>query len=143
MFKVNWLPATTVLLKDRRVIAAWVFGSAQGGGVRPGSDLDLALLFGAPPSLDDRADLRAELQEALGFEEIDLLVLNQATSLVTFEAVSGRRLFCRDEEACAAFVSRAAREYEDELAFAGRGIALLSRCRKIEISDRLALPKGA
>ncbi|MHB8762728.1 MAG: type VII toxin-antitoxin system MntA family adenylyltransferase antitoxin [Deferrisomatales bacterium] len=124
MFRVDWAHAAGVLGQDARVAAAWVFGSAQEGLVRPGSDLDLAVLFFLAPSLDDCADLRAALQEALRFEDVDLLVLNRASPVVAFEAVSGRRICCKDEEVCAAFVSLAAREYEDEMAFAKRGLGL-------------------
>lgn len=78
------------------VIAAWVFGSAQGGEIREGSDLDLAVLFREIPSLDERADLRAGLQERLRMDEIDLLVLNGASPIARFEAISGRAIYCRD-----------------------------------------------
>lgn len=42
--------------------------------------------------------------------------LNEANPILRFEAVSGKRLFCRDLSALAEFVSLAAREYEDEMA---------------------------
>ena len=61
------------------------------------------------------AKLRADLQQALQIEEIDLVTLNGANPILRFEAISGRSLFCRDMGNRAAFVSLAAREYEDEI----------------------------
>ena len=122
MLRVDPAKAAPVLSRNPRVAAAWVFGSAREGRVRSGSDLDIAVLFDAAPSLDEWADLRADLQEALGFEEIDLVILNEASPILRFEAVSGRRVYCRDEAVAAAFVSLTAREYEDELALAEKGL---------------------
>ena len=61
-------------------------------------------------------DLLGRLQDALGLDEVDLVVLNDANPILRFEAVSGRRLFTRDLLALAEFVSLTAREYEDEMA---------------------------
>ena len=104
------------------MVASWVFGSAQSGEIRPGSDLDVAVLFKARPDLDTLADLRADLQEALCFEEVDLVVLNGAHPILRFEAVSGRRIYCRNPERTAGFVSLTAREYEDAMALLARGL---------------------
>jgi predicted nucleotidyltransferase len=43
-----------------KVLTAWVFGSAQEGHIRAGSDLDIGMLFVAPSSFDELADLRAD-----------------------------------------------------------------------------------
>jgi len=94
----------------------WVFGSAKEGEVREGGDLDLGVWFSSKPSLDLLADLNSSLQEVTRFDEIDLVVLNEAPPILRFEAVKGRLLFCRDRQRCAAFVSLTARENEDEMA---------------------------
>jgi predicted nucleotidyltransferase len=124
MSDVDWTRVADTLTPDPNVLAAWAFGSARDGDVRRGGDIDVAVLFPIAPSLDECADLRADLQQALAFEEIDLVVLNAASALLRFEALSGRRIVCRDEGGCAAFASLAAREYEDEMAFAERGLRL-------------------
>lgn len=98
------------------IIGVWVFGSAKDGNVPGGSDLDLAVYFKQKPSFDLLADLRGSFQEALGIDEVDLVVLNDASSILRFEAVRGRLIFCRDRGQCAGFVSLAAREYESDLA---------------------------
>jgi hypothetical protein len=52
----------------------------------------------------------------LSFDEIDIVVLTEASPILRFEAVSGRPLYTADRESQATFVSVTAREYEDELA---------------------------
>jgi hypothetical protein len=46
---------------------------------------------------------------------LDLVDLNHADGVLAFEALSGRRLVVRDADAAAAFQSRGAREYEDDM----------------------------
>ena len=115
MRSVDWQRAARVLEAHERIVAAWVFGSAQKGLLGPESDLDIGVLFQETPSFAEWAKLRASLQQALQFEEVDLVTLNEANPILRFEAVSGRSLFCRDVGHRAAFVSLAAREYEDEM----------------------------
>ena len=112
--------ATELLSGRENIAAAWVFGSGKDGQIRPGGDFDIGVLFVNKPSLDELADLRADLQQALHFEEIDLSVLNDASAVLRFEAARGRLLCCRDRGEVAGFVSLAAREYEDEMALAER-----------------------
>ncbi len=101
--------AETVLAADANVVAAWVFGSAQDGSVRPGSDLDIGVLFRSKPVLDELTDLLLGLQRALNFEGVDLVVLNGASSILRFEAISGHAIYCRDANERAEFVSLSAR----------------------------------
>jgi hypothetical protein len=68
------------------------------------------------PTLDELAVLRSALQDALAFDEIDLVVLNEASPILRFEAISGRPVYTSDLEARATFASLTAREYEDEMA---------------------------
>lgn len=102
--------------RDGNVVAAWVFGSAQGGNVRPEGDIDIGVLFVRKPLLDELAELRSCLQDALSYDDIDLVALNDASPILRFEAVSGRPVYVTDAEARAGFVSLTAREYEDEMA---------------------------
>lgn len=112
------------LERTPNVAASWVFGSAQDGDVREGGDLDIGVLFAAKPSLDALADLRGALQDAVDFEEVDLIVLNRASPILRFEAVCGRLLTDQDIAARAAFVSLTAREYEHSMAMLERGLAM-------------------
>ena len=113
---VEWQQAEVVWKAAPNVIAVWAFGSAQDGHIREGGDLDIGILFESPPSLDELAELRSDLQQALRFDEIDLVALNRANPLLRFEALSGRLIFCRDLVSRADFASLTAREYEDEMA---------------------------
>lgn len=123
MSRVDWDAVADTLAQAPNVAAAWSFGSAKGGEVRVGGDVDVAVLFGKSPTLEERADLRADLQDATGIEAIDLVTLNDASAVLRFEAVSGQLLLCRDPQECAAFVSLAAREYEDAIALAQRSLS--------------------
>ncbi len=122
MQSVDWEKAERVWKAFPDVIAAWAFGSAQTGRVGKNSDLDVGVLFALTPSLDELADLRKELQQALQVDDIDLVVLNEASPILRFEVTSGRLLFRRDMAKLAEFVSLTAREYEDEMAFLHRAV---------------------
>ena len=118
---IDRIPA--ILAARANVLAAWLFGSARDGQVRQGADLDIGIVFKTPPGLDELAELRADLQEALSFEEIDLAVLNGASSVLRFEAASGRMLHCADREETAGFGSLAARQNEHDMAMMQRHLA--------------------
>ena len=119
---MKWTAIERVFADHPQVVAVWVFGSAQTGSVGVGSDLDVGVLFDRPPSLDQRADLRADLQQAAELDDIDLVVLNGASAVLRFEAVSGRPVYCRDAARRAEFVSLTAREAEDELVWAQQSL---------------------
>jgi uncharacterized protein len=114
--------AQAAFARDPNVLTAWAFGSARDGEVRPGSDFDIGVWFGAKPGFDELTELLGRLEDALHFRKIDLAVLNDASAVLRFEAVSGRMLFCRDRGQCAVFVSLAAREYESAMAMIRRGL---------------------
>jgi len=120
---VNWQRLADCLALCEGVVAAWLFGSAQDGVVRPGSDIDVGVLFAQRPSLDQLADLRAGVQAALDYDEVDLVPLNGASPILRFAAISGRPVYTRDPEQRATFVSLTAREYEDEMAQWRRALA--------------------
>jgi len=122
MCEVDWRALEQAMEETPEVVAAWVFGSAQGGYVRLEGDLDVGVLFAARPMLAARAGLRAKLQQVLRVDAIDLVVLNDASPMLRFLALSGKPVFCRDADGRAAFASLAAREYEDEMAVLRRGM---------------------
>jgi predicted nucleotidyltransferase len=122
--EIDWQRITRIWEDTPELVAAWAFGSSQDGYVGPGSDIDIAVLFESPPSLDVQIALLAELQDTLQFEDIDLVVLNGANPILRFEAISGRPLFCRDLGHRAEFASLTAREYEDEMALWQRALGV-------------------
>lgn len=83
-------------------------------------------------TFDEQLDLLGRLQAALGLDEVDLVVLNEAHVILRFEAVSGRRLFIRDLPALAEFVSLTAREYEDAMALVERGLRWRAELNAVE-----------
>ena len=101
---------------DPRVLLAVIFGSAKEGTVRQGSDVDIGVLLS--PALAPLEFYRFYLEVTARLStipELDLVDLNHAGSVLAFEALCGRRLFVRDDETVAAFSSRVAREYEDDM----------------------------
>jgi hypothetical protein len=52
----------------------------------------------------------------LAYDDIDLVVLNDVSPILRFEAISGRPVYVADMEQRATFSSLTAREYEDEMA---------------------------
>ena len=123
MFKIDDAAIQGVLTIQHGVTAAWVFGSSRDGEIAPGSDLDIGVLYVGRPSLDELAGLRESLQRALQFDDIDIVVLNGASPITRFEAVSARLIFSRSAQEVAGFVSLTAREYEDSMALLRRGLA--------------------
>ncbi len=100
---------------DENVACATVFGSSADGAVKPGSDLDLAVLFHEPPAAGE-ATLRyyTSLCEAVPeVERVDFVNLNQANPILAFEALRGRTLCKNDPEVTAGYTSLVCREYED------------------------------
>jgi len=122
--KIDWQRAEQIWQETPEVLAAWAFGSARDGQVAPGSDVDVGVWFEAPPSFELQLALLARLQDTLGVDEVDLVVLNETNPILRFEALSGRTLYCRDRSRCAGFASLTAREYEDAMAFWERGLRM-------------------
>jgi predicted nucleotidyltransferase len=105
-----------VFAADPRVVLAVLFGSAKGGTVRPGSDVDIGVLLA--PALTPLAFFGFYVETTVrlsAIPELDLVDLNQANSILAFEALCGRRLFVRDDDRVAAFSSLVARQYEDDM----------------------------
>ncbi len=84
--------------KDSRILAAYLLGSLVSGGMRPDSDIDIALL--AYPGQRFSALERAELGSTLAFEigrEVDIGALESINLIYAKEAIlNGRRVFERD-----------------------------------------------
>ena len=99
------------------IVFAVVLGSAKGGVVEPGSDLDLAVFLTDPERAISVYDAVSRAVNALLPEVIaDIGFLNRADPVYRFQAASGRLLFTRDQEVWLDFFSRAAREYEYQIA---------------------------
>ena len=107
-------PAVGRLLAQAGVEVAILFGSAAKGRLRPDSDIDIGILPSPDRvlSFDEELALAAELDKILG-REVDLVRLDNASTLLRFEASQGQRLYEARLGAFADFVARALVEHED------------------------------
>jgi uncharacterized protein len=112
------------------VVAAMLIGSQARGTSGPLSDVDIAVWH--DPGLDPRGrfDLQLSLVQgagsALGTDEIDVVMLNQAPPLLRHRAIrDGKRLVERDRDERVRLETRAILEYLDTAplrAELGRGV---------------------
>jgi len=114
--KLDLNAIATSIKEDKRIILATVFGSAKDGTIQEGSDVDIGVLLSPALTPLEFYAFYVEMTARLEYiSELDLVDLNHAGSVLAFEALSGHRLVVRDHEAVAAFSSRVAREYEDDM----------------------------
>jgi len=106
-----------VALKQHDKIAfALLFGSSKDGRlIKDNADIDIALYLSDKPSADMLAEIVGLCQDAIQYDAIDLVVLNDADPILAFEALSGSLLVCNNEEAYLRFFSLTCRQYEDEM----------------------------
>lgn len=95
--------------KSRHIEALYVFGSRSGEilaamgqdgsvSVQP-SDVDIAVKLPADRTLSvrEKAELAVELENLLGADRVDLVLLSEADPFLSVNAIRGERLYCRDE----------------------------------------------
>ena len=96
---------------------AYLFGSAQNGVVKPGSDIDVAVYYkGADPFA--RFNVEEQIAQAIGRRlQVDIVMLRNANPVLAFEALKGKLLFVREEcmDEYADFYTRTWRDYEEEI----------------------------
>jgi predicted nucleotidyltransferase len=90
------------------VLSAYIFGSRIEGREHRESDIDLAVLLSPRLSPEERFEMRlrltSELIAALHYNEIDVVLLNEAPPLFARRIVlEGERVYCADAEADHAF----------------------------------------
>ena len=84
---------------DKRIVAAYLLGSAVAGRLRADSDHDIAILpvMGTPWSAADTVDLASSLSVIAG-RTVDLGVLSSQNLIYASQAfLTGERFFCRDD----------------------------------------------
>ncbi len=93
-----------------------LFGSSKDGVLpKDNSDIDIAVHLSEKPDIELLTEIIGKCQDALNYENIDLVVLNSSNPILSFEALSGRLLTCRDDDIYASFFSLTCRLYEDEM----------------------------
>jgi len=107
------------LFRDRSEIAlAYLFGSRAQGKAHPASDTDIAVLLDEKNdirnTLDYRLGLLQDVKNALQTENIDLVILNNATPLLRSQVVRyGKVLYSVNAAIPIRFKARAIVEYLD------------------------------
>lgn len=99
---------------------AYLFGSAQNGTINEGSDLDIAVyLINSEENKTEKSELRLKIIRLLesavpGFDNFDLVVLNESGTILGMQALQGTLLFVKPEheDLYADFYSYTCRKYE-------------------------------
>jgi predicted nucleotidyltransferase len=98
------------VFKTHEVVLAYLFGSQQDAGRAflegksfpsdETSDLDIGILFQAPPSHPYRryGALYADLSDFFESFKIDIVFLHEVHSLLKYEIIKGVRIYAADEE---------------------------------------------
>lgn len=82
------------------VLAVYHFGSSRDGTAGPESDIDLALLAGAPLDVVELWELAQRLASEVG-RDVDLIDLRRASTVLRHEILTtGERVWCADPVAC-------------------------------------------
>ena len=100
------------------VLDAYLFGSQARGDAKPRSDVDVAVYIdeslAQPGPFGYRADVITDCMAALGRNDVDLLLLNQAPPVLYYRVLrDGRRLIARDVAATTTREGRALSRYCD------------------------------
>lgn len=119
------------------ILEAYLFGSVARGEARAHSDVDVAVYVTDAaldvPGFGYAAALAADLQQALGRPDIDLVVLNRATPLLYHRVLrDGVRLLSRDLAATTRREGYALSRYCDDL----------PRLRLVEKAHRARVSSG-
>ena len=100
------------------ILEAYLFGSHARGQAQPHSDVDVAVYIDGARSDDTgygyRANLTTDLMAGLGFNDVDVVVLNRAPPLLYHRVLrDGVRLLARDLRATTTREGRAVSRYCD------------------------------
>ena len=95
---------------------ATLFGSAARTLLlKERSDIDIGVFLDHVPDVDEYAWLMGMIQDTVGTDRVDLVILNLSqNAILRREALKGRLLVCHDPEAYATFFSLADRQGWDE-----------------------------
>lgn len=98
---------------------AYIFGSSKNGYIKTDSDLDIAIYLDKNYKLDENliSNIYETFEKCYSDIKLDITILNNASIILQFEALTGRRLFVRSKslEEYLNFFSLTAREYESEM----------------------------
>ena len=82
-----------VLLEDKRVLFAYLFGGLAAGRVNPLSDMDIAVYLNDTHELAEyKLKLFETITDALGMAELDLVILNSASLSLAGRILQNKQL---------------------------------------------------
>jgi len=96
----------TAAAREHGVLALYLFGSRADEGLRvlagelapaAGSDVDVGVVFAAPPPPLALTDLQVALGDVFAPLRVDLVPLHRVDALFQFRAIDGHRIFAADE----------------------------------------------
>lgn len=104
---------TTALANEPGIKVALVYGSAAAGKMRPGSDVDVAVLFDRPLDMEARLALWGKLTDAL-HREVDLVDLYDLGGEILHQILTkGRVIIKNDAQAYYLLLQRMVYNEED------------------------------
>jgi predicted nucleotidyltransferase len=111
-------PQLEHLFHQHPVLLAYLFGSQATGRTHADSDIDVAVLLNASLTPDERfaerLTLIGALSRLLGTDNVDMVILNEASPLLAYEVLrSGVLLYCSDDNTRVEFQVCTLRTYED------------------------------
>ena len=122
------------LRQHNKIVFALLFGSSKEGFlIKDTTDIDIAVYLSEQPTPDMLAEIVGLCQDALQYEHVDLVVLNTSDAILSFEALSGRLLFCNNEEEYLSFFSRTCRQYEDEMQRIERSLSYRRAAKELTV----------
>jgi predicted nucleotidyltransferase len=111
-------PQLEYLFRQRPVQLAYLFGSQATGYTHADSDVDIAVLLNDGLTADERFAERlaliGALSQVLRTDTVDVVILNEASPLLAYEALHhGVLLYCAEENTRVEFQVRTLHAYED------------------------------
>ena len=102
--------------KNNNIFLAYIFGSQLKGKTGPLSDYDFAVLLSKKPSFQFKYELKNKLVSVLGFEKVDLIILNDAPIELKYHVVAtGKVIFQKNSIIKTEFEADALSRYFDYL----------------------------
>lgn len=107
-----------ILKNNPQILTSYIFGSRAGGKYTESSDIDIAVYTSENFSWEDYYMLYGELTKKLHSDRLDLVWLNKAEPLLSFEIIkTGKILFFRDADLFNNFELKAKKKYYDHVLY--------------------------
>ncbi len=107
-----------LLKSDERIVTAYLFGSRVSEGGSLSSDIDIAIFTSNNFLWEDYYALYGELTKRLHSDRLDMVWLNKAEPILSFEIVkSGRVLFFHDADMLNEFELKIKKKYYDYILY--------------------------